>query len=120
MSFHLSAEDIRIEDGHILKARLRAYDGELRDAEIDLDNHIGNQNGTFHWDGGNFSQSAENVHFAIEGGGQVPVLRANLFNENGEAESRDVNLSERIENHDGRFVYSAYTVPSGARWIETC
>lgn len=52
-----------------------------------------------------FSRSAERAHFAIEGGGEVPVLRAELVNENGQLEFRDVNLSERIENHDGRFVY---------------
>lgn len=52
-----------------------------------------------------FSQSAQGAHFAIEGGASVPVLRAELRNENGEYFSRDVNLSERIENHNGRFVY---------------
>lgn len=46
MSFHLSAEDIRVEDGHILKARLRNEAGEWQDSEIDLDQHIGNTNGT--------------------------------------------------------------------------
>jgi hypothetical protein len=47
MSFHYSAEDIRIDDGHILRARLQRGDGEWNDAEIDLNNHIGNDNGTF-------------------------------------------------------------------------
>ena len=51
MSFHLSAENIRVEDNHILRARLRTEGGEWRDSEIDLDQHIGNTNGTFHWDG---------------------------------------------------------------------
>lgn len=46
MSFHLSAVDIRIEDGHVLVARLRRADGELQDASIDLDNCLGNDNGT--------------------------------------------------------------------------
>lgn len=61
--------------------------------------------GMIHWDGANFSHSAENVTFSIEGGGSVPVLRAFLRSIDGEEFSRDVNLSERIENHDGRFVY---------------
>ena len=45
MSFHYSAEDIRVDDGHILRARLQRADGEWNDAEIDLDNFIGNDNG---------------------------------------------------------------------------
>ena len=58
-----------------------------------------------HWDGRDFSHSAENVTFSIEGGGQVPVLRTFLRSVDGEEFARDVNLAERIENHDGRFVY---------------
>lgn len=45
MTFHHSAEDIRIDDGHILRARLQRADGEWNDSEIDLNNHIGNDNG---------------------------------------------------------------------------
>lgn len=48
MSFHYSAEDIRVEDNHILKARLQRADGEWQDAEIDLDHFIGNDNGQSH------------------------------------------------------------------------
>lgn len=49
MSFHYTAEEgsIRVEDNHILKARLQRADGEWQDAEIDLNNHIGNDNGTY-------------------------------------------------------------------------
>jgi hypothetical protein len=46
MSFHYSAENIRVDDGHILRARLQRADGEWNDSEIDLNNHIGNDNGT--------------------------------------------------------------------------
>ena len=45
MSFHLTAEDIRIDDNHMLRARLRNADGDLCDAEIDLNNHLGNNEG---------------------------------------------------------------------------
>lgn len=53
MTFHHSAEDIRVDDGHILRARLQNGEGEYIDAEIDLNNHIGNDNGmssSFHLD----------------------------------------------------------------------
>jgi hypothetical protein len=47
MSFHLTAEDIRIDNNHILVGRLRATDGSLRDTSIDLDRFLGNENGLF-------------------------------------------------------------------------
>lgn len=45
MSFHASAQDIRVDDGHILRARLQKADGETADAEINLNDFIGNDNG---------------------------------------------------------------------------
>ena len=45
MSFHATAEDIRVEDGHILKARLRNGNGDLVDAELDLNQYLGNYDG---------------------------------------------------------------------------
>lgn len=51
MSFHLSAEDIEVDDGHILRAKLQNGDGDTVDAEIDLNHFIGNDNGSFQWGG---------------------------------------------------------------------
>ncbi|KAF1915655.1 CVNH domain-containing protein [Ampelomyces quisqualis] len=106
MGFHYSAEDIRIDDDHMLRARLQRADGEWNDAEIDLNNHIGNDNGHFVWDGEGFSGSAENVYFSLESDGQAAVLRATLFDGDGNGEERDLNLGERIGNNDGEFSYS--------------
>ena len=47
MTFYHTAENIRIEDGHMLRARLQRADGEWNDAEIDLNACIGNDNGVF-------------------------------------------------------------------------
>ncbi|KAG9196017.1 hypothetical protein G6011_01138 [Alternaria panax] len=105
MTFYYTAENIRIDDGHVLRARLQRADGEWNDAEIDLNQHIGNENGHFVWDGEGFSHSAEEIHFALEGDGDVPVLRASLRDEDGNLETRDINLGERIINHDGNFHY---------------
>lgn len=132
MSFHYSAEDIRIEDGHILKARLQRADGEWNDSEIDLNNHIGNDNGesycfglrvctdksqgSFYWDGVGFSGSAHDIEFAIEGGGSVPVLRATLVDQEGNGQQRDINLSERISNNNGDFNYSEWPALAQA-WL---
>ena len=56
-----------------------------------------------------FSKTAENVHFAIEGGASVPVLRARLRKLDGSYVDSAVNLAERIKNVDGRFVYGKST-----------
>lgn len=105
MSFHLTAEDIVIEDNHILKAQLRNEDDELVESTIDLNEYLGNNGGVFEWDGENFSESAEDVEFSIEGDGEVPVLRALLGNGEEETVEADINLSERIVNENGEFVY---------------
>jgi hypothetical protein len=52
MPFHHSAQNITIEDGHILKAELANMDGEWVEAEFDLNDCIGNNNGAFEWGGG--------------------------------------------------------------------
>ncbi|PLB45250.1 Cyanovirin-N [Aspergillus steynii IBT 23096] len=105
MSFHHSAEDIQIEDNHILVAKLANEDGEMQDASIDLDEFIGNNDGSFEWDGQNFSETAEDVEFSIEGDGEVPVLRAKLNNAEGEQVEADINLGERVVNNNGAFEF---------------
>lgn len=51
MTFLSSAQDVRIEDDHILKGQLQNVEGEWEDAEIDLDQFIANDNGRLTWDG---------------------------------------------------------------------
>lgn len=51
MSFHVSAENIRVDDGHILRAALRNENGDLNETEIDLNNCLGNNDGHFEWNG---------------------------------------------------------------------
>ncbi|KEZ40111.1 hypothetical protein SAPIO_CDS9133 [Scedosporium apiospermum] len=104
MSFHQSAEDITL-DGSTLRARLRNVDGEWVDAELNLDEVLGNNNGFFEWGGGGFSGSSENISFSIEGDDSVPVLRATLKNADGEDVHADVNLAERIHNNNGAFYF---------------
>lgn len=47
MSFHEQAQNVRVENNKILKAQLKNADGQFVDAEIDLDQFIGNDNGKF-------------------------------------------------------------------------
>ncbi|EAQ87096.1 hypothetical protein CHGG_03715 [Chaetomium globosum CBS 148.51] len=105
MSFAQSAQDTRVDDGHILRARLQKADGEWVDAEINLNDFIGNNDGCFEWGGVNFSESAQDIHFSVEGTDAAPVLRAILLNMEGEGVERDINLGERIGNNDGSFEF---------------
>lgn len=45
MSFNTTSQDIRIEGGHILKARVRNEGGDLVDSEINLNDFLGNDDG---------------------------------------------------------------------------
>ncbi|KAL3462205.1 Cyanovirin-N [Aspergillus heterothallicus] len=105
MSFHLSARDIRVEDGSRLVASLQNEDGDFVHAEINLDDFLGNNDGTFEWGGSNFSESADDTYFDIEGGADVPVLRSRLENCEGDRVDANVNLAERIVNENGSFVF---------------
>ncbi|KAI0595188.1 hypothetical protein F4775DRAFT_570490 [Biscogniauxia sp. FL1348] len=58
MSFFTTSENIRLEDNHILRARLRKVNGDWVDSEINLNDFIGNNDGHFAWDGkSNYSQT---------------------------------------------------------------
>ncbi|GAB1316804.1 hypothetical protein MFIFM68171_07014 [Madurella fahalii] len=105
MSFHASASNIRVDGGHILKATLRAADGSEVNTTFDLNDIIGNNDGRFEWGGENFSHSAENINFSIEGDECVPVLRAALKDRKGELVQDDINLAERISNENGSFSF---------------
>ncbi|EMR64346.1 hypothetical protein MGN70_004254 [Eutypa lata] len=106
MSFNTSSQDVRIEGGHILKARVQNEGGDFVDSEINLNDFLGNDDGRFDWSGQNFSETAENISFSIEGGADVPVLRARLQKLDGEYVDADVNLAERVSNDNGRLSFS--------------
>ncbi|OQE24896.1 hypothetical protein PENFLA_c009G03944 [Penicillium flavigenum] len=106
MSFHETASHIELEDGHILKAVLRNEEGDEQESTLDLNDHIGNDNGQFHWDGGDFYSSAEDVSFDREGDDETPVLRARLHDVEGELQDADINLAERIGNDNGNLVFN--------------
>ncbi|KZN89167.1 Cyanovirin-N-like protein [Penicillium chrysogenum] len=106
MSFHETASHIELEDGHILKAVLRNEEGDEQESTLDLNDHIGNDNGHFHWDGGDFHSSAEDVSFDREGDDEIPVLRARLHDVEGELQDADINLAERIGNDNGNLVFN--------------
>lgn len=56
-----------------------------------------------------FADSAEEISFELEGDDSVPVLRAQLFNVDGELVEADVNLAERINNDNGAFTFGEFS-----------
>ncbi|KAF2014478.1 CVNH domain-containing protein [Aaosphaeria arxii CBS 175.79] len=102
--FHASAQDIEL-DGSVLKAHLFDVDGESHEVEIELNDILGNENGSFLWGGGGFNDTAEDVHLSFEGDDNWPILRARLQNEDGDFVDADVNLAERIGNNNGEFTF---------------
>jgi hypothetical protein len=61
MSFTESAENVRVDEGHILRASLRNGEGNNVDAEIDLDQFLGNHSGSY----SNLEASNANVGFVV-------------------------------------------------------
>lgn len=54
-----------------------------------------------------FAGSAEEIHLSLEGE-NLPILRAQLKNVEGELRAADMNLSERIGNNDGHFAFGMF------------
>ena len=104
-NFHMSCEthSFRVDDGHMLRGRLTNMDGDMVEAEIDLNTVLGNDNGSFKWGSTDFAGSAQDISFAWEG--EQPILHASLRNMDGELIHDIVNLTERIGNNNGEFAF---------------
>ncbi|EGD90629.1 hypothetical protein H112_02093 [Trichophyton rubrum D6] len=103
MSFHETAREVRIEDDYVLVAELRNDNGDYVTARLNLNEVLGNFNGSFSWGERDFSNSASNIWLQFDEATNLPILRATLTTSNGEEVARDVNLAERITNKNGCF-----------------
>ncbi|KZZ87423.1 Cyanovirin-N [Ascosphaera apis ARSEF 7405] len=106
MSFQNSARNIRLEDGHILKAELADEQGDWHDAEIDLDEILGNDRGVLEWSGGGFSRSSKDITVEhLFGDSGPPILKAQLGDGQGGHRYVEANLGDRLVNENGKFVF---------------
>ncbi|KAF8597840.1 Cyanovirin-N [Ceratobasidium sp. AG-I] len=107
MSFHQSADisSLKVNDGRLLLGRLRDNNGNFQHSAIDLNWILSNNDGHFQWGGERYTATSRDVTFGMEGGGNVPILRAQLKNISGAWVSADLNLGERIKNVDGQFKF---------------
>ncbi|CCX15418.1 Cyanovirin-N [Pyronema domesticum] len=99
MSFHISAKEIELKDGHWLKATLKNRNGDWVHSKLDLDQCIGNTDGWFIWGGKNYSHTARN--FRLEEGGAKLVAEL-LTADQRYRELQGIDLHHRIENRDGK------------------
>lgn len=104
-SFHETASEVELKDGHILIANLQDGSGGVNRSQIDLNDFIGNDDGKFQWGGKGFQleESAVDIYFNFEGADNQPILRAKLRDVDGNLHDRDLNLAENLENVFGHF-----------------
>lgn len=122
-NFHTSAHDIELKNDHKLKCKLKNSNGKIVESSIDLNDYIGNSDGPvlhynpttdmsltsgigwFKWESANFSKSAKNICLRENG----TKLEADLPTaDGGYRERQGIELSDRIENCDGKLVFSEY------------
>ncbi|KAF9162322.1 hypothetical protein DFQ26_003655 [Actinomortierella ambigua] len=73
------------------------------ETSIDLDQIIGNNNGTFQWGGRNWSRSSAAEAMTVEN--NKPILNANLWGIDERSHPGTVNLGDHIQNSGGKLVY---------------
>ncbi|KAJ5348223.1 Cyanovirin-N [Penicillium brevicompactum] len=107
MSFHKSCDLVRIEvrgDGTWLLAAAGNGHGENIPSQLRLDDHIGNSDGYFSWQGHRFTQTAKNIQLSFRNDGVW--LEADISEVNGGERGRQgINLSDHIENRGGKLVF---------------
>lgn len=100
MSFSLSSQNILVKGGK-LQAQSKRMDGTWNASTINLDLHIGNNNGNLEWDGENFSHSCQNIQLK-----DGHVLKADAKAKDGSWHSSTLDLNSRIGNNNGNLEYN--------------
>ena len=95
MSFSLSSQNIRLE-GPILRATCRTSQGQTKEATLNLNDCIANDNGhLICCKGGNFMASSQNVTL------QGTILRCRSRKIDGSYVDASINLDSCIANMEG-------------------
>ncbi|KAG8769295.1 hypothetical protein FRC12_005050, partial [Ceratobasidium sp. 428] len=109
MSFSRTSRDIRLEGSNILSALCNRKDKSSSErSQIDLDQFIGNIDGSFKWGDKSFSHSSSNI--SLNGS----ILRGSLRKIDGQMRRSSIDLDEHIANVGGVLTY----VPEGEKTPE--
>ncbi|TBU30403.1 Cyanovirin-N [Dichomitus squalens] len=111
MTFTLTSRNISVADGHTLLAECRTCAGAWSHSSLDLDQYIGNWDGSFHINSSRgYSASSTNVR--IEGG----TLYAHLRREDGSLAPGAINLDVWVANINGELRFGQI----GEHLVKSC
>ncbi|KAF4583543.1 hypothetical protein EYR38_002295 [Pleurotus pulmonarius] len=97
--FAESSRDWYIED-NVLHATCQNSEGDWVESSLNLDDVLGNNDGTFEPGAGGFSGSATDVRIDTDAG--WTILRASLQRADGEWNDTTIDLNSFIENNNGQ------------------
>ncbi|CAE6434200.1 unnamed protein product, partial [Rhizoctonia solani] len=97
---------IKLSDSHTLTARF-LHNGEWRESYLDLNDHIGNIDGKFAWDGQGYSHTATNISLLILSDPSRVYLYATLKRKDASYEEARINLNEGVANVNGQLKYKS-------------
>jgi hypothetical protein len=106
--FGKTCQDVQL-NGSILSASCKRIDGTYEATKIDLDNFIGNLNGTLSWDDHLFSLTCKDVGLSQSLSTREYVLNAQCEKVDGKTYvPTEINLDEDIANIDGLLEYEGF------------
>ncbi|CUA72601.1 hypothetical protein RSOLAG22IIIB_10164 [Rhizoctonia solani] len=108
MAFSATAQtgSIKLSDSHTLTARF-LHNGEWRESYLDLNDHIGNIDGKFAWDGRGYSHTATNISLLILSDPSRVYLYATLKRKDASYEEAGIDLNEGVANVNGQLKYKS-------------
>ena len=96
MSFFSDSKNVQLR-GPILHADCEASDGSYQEQTLDLNKHVGNDNGVLIWQpGGKFYPKSQKVK--LDGS----IMKCHCEDSEGEWQETELDLNEQIEVIDGK------------------
>ncbi|KAF4506545.1 hypothetical protein G6O67_006619 [Ophiocordyceps sinensis] len=102
MSFSQSSQNYRLE-GSRLFAQVRRSDGSWADGELDINNHVGNNDGVFDLHGTGVYDSADHASWRLDGTTIVALLRKA---DGSLGEEQFLRLDDHVSNNDGTLEFN--------------
>ena len=103
--FSQSCADIKL-DGSSLSAECRKINGAYENTTINLDDYIGNLDGTLSWGDHLFSRTCKDIYLGQLLSNREYVINASCEKRDGYTyEATEINLDDHIANIDGALKY---------------
>ncbi|KAL7912168.1 Cyanovirin-N [Trichoderma velutinum] len=102
MSFFESSQNVRLE-GNFLVADVCCEDGSWTESRLDLNNHVGNNEGVFEIGGNDVFDSADQVSWRLDGTNIITLL---YTSDGGFGEEQFLDLNNYVSNENGVLVFN--------------